>query len=92
MMNKKWREKFEACVRDSYQNMPHPDFTRDKFDMYVDGELQCAWCGFCYGYVAGWNDGQEVDKYSTALDMDEDRIDRIAASHGDGEHYGEVGK
>lgn len=25
-------------------------------------------------------------------DMDEDRIDRIAASHGDGEHYGEVVK
>lgn len=25
------------------------------------------------------------------IEMDEDRIDRIAASHGDGEHYSEVG-
>lgn len=92
MMHKKWREKFEACVREDYRNIPHPDFTRDGFGLYVDRELQCAWCGFCLGYVTGWNDGQEVDPHGTALDMDESRIDRIAASHGDGEHYGEVGK
>ena len=84
-MNGQMAEIFRACYR--YGIASHSPKLRDakKIKFYIEAEIARL-----EKYGDGVQQiGQRHEATPNVLEFDEDRIDRIDASHGDGEHYAE---
>lgn len=70
------------------ENEVHPAIWNDRCGKLLSDATSAI--ADLYQAIGEWEN--ERPPSTDTHDMDEDRIDRIAASHGDGEHYGEAGK
>lgn len=88
MSSEKMRAEFEAAYKLRFGKMAMG--WNSVIRGYTYSHAAGAWWAWQTATPRAYGDGYRAADQTH--EMDEDRIDRIAASHGDGEHYGEVGK
>ena len=87
----KMRQDFEDAYEQKYGSRPR--LWDDRMNAYRDAHSNGAYWGWKAATLKAFGDGHRAGFESgmkATHEFDEARIDRIASSHGDGEHYGEL--
>lgn len=90
-MSEGMRKDFEDAYLKQYSRLPL-GWDRS-IQRYRDAHANGAWWAWQAATLKAFGDGHRAGFESgmkTIHEFDEARIDRIAASHGDGEHYAEL--